>query len=192
MYHSGPEWTWERWQWRGTPHSPKFLHYWSLVTILFSVISRTLIGANLTPLERCHWGIQQSQSTGRSGLYSYHKMQFSFISRTHIGGGPTPLQRCSRYILQTQQTIYIYTHIFIHTHIESSWKKRMIQLHATLVIDITLKTQGSLRDVQLEHASCEVFSSHIYCIKFCANLLRDWWSCFTKYQQPLGVTWCPL
>ena len=22
-YHSGPEWTWERWQWKGTLHSPK-------------------------------------------------------------------------------------------------------------------------------------------------------------------------
>ena len=24
------------------------------------------------------------------------------------------------------------------------------------------------------------------------EILRNWWSSFTEYQQPLGVTWCPL
>ena len=43
-YHSGPEWTWERWQWRGTSHSPKFQHHWNLTIRLFSVTSRTLVG----------------------------------------------------------------------------------------------------------------------------------------------------
>ena len=38
-----PEWAWERWQWRGTPHSPKLQRYWSLTIRLFSVISRTLV-----------------------------------------------------------------------------------------------------------------------------------------------------
>ena len=37
-YHSGPGWTWERWQWRGTPHSPKLQHCWNLTIRLFSVI----------------------------------------------------------------------------------------------------------------------------------------------------------
>ena len=41
-YHSGPQWTWERWQWRGTLHSPTLQHYWNLTISLFSVISRTL------------------------------------------------------------------------------------------------------------------------------------------------------
>ena len=41
------EWTWERWQWRGTPHSPKFLHYWNLTIRLFSV----MLGESLTPLQ---------------------------------------------------------------------------------------------------------------------------------------------
>ena len=36
-------WTWERWQWRGTPHSPKLQHYWRLITRLFCVIV-TLVG----------------------------------------------------------------------------------------------------------------------------------------------------
>ena len=39
-YHFGPKWTWEPWQWKGTPHSPKFQHYWSLTIRLFSVTSR--------------------------------------------------------------------------------------------------------------------------------------------------------
>ena len=42
-YHSRPEWTWEQWQWRGTPHSQKLQHYWNLTIRLFSVISRTLV-----------------------------------------------------------------------------------------------------------------------------------------------------
>ena len=46
-YHSGPEWTWEQWQWRGTPHSPKLQHHWNLTIRLFSVISRTLMGGLL-------------------------------------------------------------------------------------------------------------------------------------------------
>ena len=42
-YHFRSKWTWERWQWRGTPHFPKLQHYWSL-TILFDIISRTRFG----------------------------------------------------------------------------------------------------------------------------------------------------
>ena len=38
------EWTWEWWQWRGTPHSSNLQHYLNLTMRLFSVVSRTLIG----------------------------------------------------------------------------------------------------------------------------------------------------
>ena len=48
-YHSGPEWIWERWQWRGTPHSPKLQDYWNLTIRLFSVISRALVGGGFYP-----------------------------------------------------------------------------------------------------------------------------------------------
>ena len=37
----------ERWQWRGTPHSTKLQHYWSLTIRLFSVISSTHLGGIL-------------------------------------------------------------------------------------------------------------------------------------------------
>ena len=37
-----------RWLWRGTPHFPKLQHYWSLLSRLFNVISRTLVGGGLT------------------------------------------------------------------------------------------------------------------------------------------------
>ena len=50
-YHSGPEWTWEQWQWRGPPHSPKSQHHWNLAIRLFSVISRTLIEWSYTSAE---------------------------------------------------------------------------------------------------------------------------------------------
>ena len=42
-YHSEPEWTWARWQWRSTPYSPNVQHYWSPTIRLFNVKSRTLI-----------------------------------------------------------------------------------------------------------------------------------------------------
>ena len=32
-YHSGLYYTWERWQWRGTPDSLKLQHYWSLTSV---------------------------------------------------------------------------------------------------------------------------------------------------------------
>ena len=57
-YHSGSEWTWEQWQWRGTWHSPN-LQGWHLTIRWFSVISRTLIGGGLTPLQRCSQCILQ-------------------------------------------------------------------------------------------------------------------------------------
>ena len=63
-YHSESERTWERWQWRGTPHSPKLLHYWSLTIRLFSVISRTIVGRGFTPLQRCSRCVLLSQPTG--------------------------------------------------------------------------------------------------------------------------------
>ena len=62
-YHSEPEWTWERWQWRGTPHSLKLQNYWNFTIRLFSVISRKLNcgGGGLTPLQRSNWCILQPQ-----------------------------------------------------------------------------------------------------------------------------------
>ena len=39
----------ERWQWRGTPHSPKVQYHWKFTISLFSVISRTLVGGGDNP-----------------------------------------------------------------------------------------------------------------------------------------------
>ena len=36
-YDFAPEQTWEQWQWRGTPHSPKPQLHWNLTIRLFSV-----------------------------------------------------------------------------------------------------------------------------------------------------------
>ena len=58
------KWTWEWWQWRGIPHSPKLQHYWKLTLRLLSVISRIHVaGGGLTPLQRWSWCILQPQPT---------------------------------------------------------------------------------------------------------------------------------
>ena len=68
------EWTGEWWQWRGTPHSPKLQHYWNLTIILFSVISGTLDGECLTPLQRSSWCILHLEPTGQDkvGLVGFY------------------------------------------------------------------------------------------------------------------------
>ena len=60
-----PGWTWERWQWKGTPHSPKLQYYWDLIIRLFSVISRIFIGGGmLNPQQKSSRCILQSQPIG--------------------------------------------------------------------------------------------------------------------------------
>ena len=67
-YHSGSEWTWEWWQWRSNPHSPKLQHCWNLSNRLFSVISRTLVGGGVLPLSREAVGVFYSPSRLRSHM----------------------------------------------------------------------------------------------------------------------------
>ena len=55
-YHSGPEWTWMRWQWRGTPHSLKIQHYRNLTIRLFLYHIQVI-------LQRSSLCIQQPQPT---------------------------------------------------------------------------------------------------------------------------------
>ena len=66
-YHSGPEWTWERLQWRGTSHSPKLQHYWNLTIRMFSV-NQDIRWGNFTDLHWCSRCILQPQSTGPTWL----------------------------------------------------------------------------------------------------------------------------
>ena len=49
--NSVPELTRERWQWRGTLHSPKLQYYRNLTSKWFSVIFRTLIGGSYPSVE---------------------------------------------------------------------------------------------------------------------------------------------
>ena len=62
-YYFRPEWTWERWHWRCTPHSPKLQYYWSLSDRLFNVISRILVGESY-PTAKYQSCILQPQPTG--------------------------------------------------------------------------------------------------------------------------------
>ena len=72
--HPGSEWTWEQWQWRSTPYSPKLQNYWSLTLRLFPVISRPLVGGVLA---RCRYtvGVLCSQNLPDS---------FPFLCPFHI------------------------------------------------------------------------------------------------------------
>ena len=42
-YHSGPEWTWEQWQRRGTLHFSQLQHYWNLTITVFSILYSTFV-----------------------------------------------------------------------------------------------------------------------------------------------------
>ena len=109
-YHSKPEWTWEWWQWRGTLHSPKLQHYWSLT------LSDCLVS---------YPGHSKSESYPSAEMQSVYFTASAdwaliegvlplcrdavsvFYSLSQLGphwGSLTPLQRCSQSILQPQPT----------------------------------------------------------------------------------------
>ena len=87
-YHSRPECTWERWEWRGTLHSPKLQYYWSLTIRLISVVSRTLVRESYSPTEM-------------QSLYSAVPTDWA---TGHTLGSLTSLQRGSRCIMQSLST----------------------------------------------------------------------------------------
>ena len=68
-YHSSSEWTWERWQWKGTPHSTKLQHYYQIVECY---IQDTCRGGGLTPLQRCSRCILQPPLQ-LTGLWSFEE-----------------------------------------------------------------------------------------------------------------------
>ena len=63
--HFGPEGTWEQWQGRGNPYSPKLKHFWSLAIRLFSVITRKLIEGLI-----CRDAVEVFCSPSRLGIFS--------------------------------------------------------------------------------------------------------------------------
>ena len=81
-YHYKPEWTWERWQWRGTPNSPKLQHYWSLAIRWSNVLPSTLIGCGINPLHRCSWCILHTPTDKAiKRRKSVREEQFKLIDR---------------------------------------------------------------------------------------------------------------
>ena len=68
-YHSGSEWAWERWQWRGTLYPLSLQHYWDLTIRLFSVISWTLVVGGVLPL--CREAVSVFYSPNRPGKSSF-------------------------------------------------------------------------------------------------------------------------
>ena len=103
-FHSGSEWTWEQWQWRCTPYSPKRQTY-SLTTRWFSFVSRILIGNGVLPFCRdadwteyfsltfkmamAGWTQLLMNSEVKHGLepisYSCHDLGWSYLPTTLFG-----------------------------------------------------------------------------------------------------------
>ena len=81
-YHCGAEWIRERWQWRGTPHSPKLQHCWNLTIRLFSVISRTLVVRGVLPLCREAVGVFYSPSRLGNSILHLISSFFSLFSNS--------------------------------------------------------------------------------------------------------------
>ena len=61
-YNSEPEWTWEWWQWKSTPLSPKLQHFWSQAIRLFNDVSSTPVGVGVLLLCRDAIGVFYSSS----------------------------------------------------------------------------------------------------------------------------------
>ena len=94
-YQSGSEWNWERWQWRFSPHSPKFLHYWSLTIRLFRAIFMTFVRWGFRPLSKSSRSILQPQHTGlqvylRKLKYTY--MLYNLVELTALSPFPVLAQ----------------------------------------------------------------------------------------------------
>ena len=106
------EWTWERWQWRGTPHSPKLLHYWNLTIRSSSVISRRFL-----PLCRGAVGVFYTPTPSRLGKLSWYMSScglFFYMSPCDLY---TSFYRyCNAWIPMVKKLsthIYIYSLIYI-------------------------------------------------------------------------------
>ena len=111
-YHSGAEWTSKRWEWKGTPYSPKLLHYWSFTIKLFSVISRTLIGKGILLL--CWVAVGAFLSPRRLGkcmhVYIYAYAHVYIHTHRHI--------YINLYIfIYPEKLIYTCIHIYIYIYI---------------------------------------------------------------------------
>ena len=81
LYHSGPQWTWERWQWRGVPHPTKLQNYWSFTIRWFSVTSKKLVGGDLIPLQSSNSCILRPLSIGQLvvGFIPLHWYSWSIL-----------------------------------------------------------------------------------------------------------------
>ena len=81
--NSGIEWTWERWQGRGTPHSPKLQHYWILTINLFNVLFRTIVGGGTYPSAEMQL-VYSAASVDRGSLCPEVREYSSFYVQIYI------------------------------------------------------------------------------------------------------------
>ena len=114
-YHSRPEWTWERWQWRSTPHSPKLQHSCNLTSRLFNVINRTLVRGGLFPSAEVQSVYSTAQADWASGLSIYIYIYiyiYIIVYMYRMDLALYNLQWLLCYKTQPNLTVYIY----IYTH----------------------------------------------------------------------------
>ena len=103
----------KRWQWRGTPHSPKLLHCWNLTIRLFCIISRTLVWGVLPLCKKLYPhnvstdGAENTKAQMRVRIYN------SLISHKMF---PGERKGCRKGTRGTRGNIYIYIYIYTHTH----------------------------------------------------------------------------
>ena len=109
-YHSRPEWTRERWQWKGTPHSSKPQHYQNIR--LFSVISRTHVGG---------WSYPSAE---KQSVYSKSPFDWANTSYWAITYSPLPMWN-------TENKRLLSGHSYTHTYHVSTLIIALFATHPT-------------------------------------------------------------
>ena len=98
---------------------PKLHYYWSFTIRLFNVISRTLVGRWLTPLQKCSWCILQLLLTGLLG--SGKRVVITLLSLRQVS---LWLESC----LITKVALYNYT----------EWNRPHTHTHNMIMVGILL------------------------------------------------------
>ena len=100
-YHSEPECTWEWWQWKGTPYSPKLQYYWSLNIRLLRVICRHMLVVSYPSAEMqsvystvsADWASCCRKRTGQPKFGSWMRLFAFYILRITLESLYSPLKQ---------------------------------------------------------------------------------------------------
>ena len=134
-FHSKPEWTWEWWQWRGTPHSLKLQHYWSLTIRIFSVTTRTLNRGVLLP---CRDTVGVFYNHSRLGYieFAIQKSSINFDVKLSIQIMPPSIESKWSNIKLKSVTIYSWVCVYTYTHLYVIYIYIYIHIYLSIYIYI--------------------------------------------------------